>query len=189
MARRRKHSPRRRSQVEVSDVVWRFLMDELPKEEREGNWEIFELAHARRGERVTHPDALELWDAVKDDLVTAFAEKHPGQRPETWWRLEAPRQNPGPDEYTAYFRYQPEPRLLLGGKGRAIWDRYAAYGRVYYFGLPLMDRDSLDPTDPPVFESEAAYLKRFDFLPGEQKRLPVDALAPVYFNISEYWVA
>jgi len=36
--------------------------------------------------------------------------------------------------------------------------------------------DAIDPTDPPVFESEAAYLKRLDLLlTGEEARLPADA--------------
>lgn len=32
--------------------------------------------------------------------------------------------------------------------------------------------DAIDPDDPPVFESEAAYLKRLNlFMPGEEARL------------------
>jgi hypothetical protein len=36
--------------------------------------------------------------------------------------------------------------------------------------------DAIDAADPPVFESEASYLKPLDlFLPGEEARLPADA--------------
>ena len=46
----------------------------------------------------------------------------------------------------------PEPRRRLGGTGTP--------------GL------AIDPNDPPIFESEAAYLERHGlFLPGERKRL------------------
>ena len=38
---------------------------------------------------------------------------------------------------------------------------------------------AIDPADPPVFESQAAYLKRHGlFLRGEERRLPVDAFEP-----------
>jgi len=99
-------------------------------------------------------------------------------------------------------RKMAEPRKRLGGIGtpkheylayvpsfdRGIPDRWvSAWDVSYYNGRAVNIRgerigekyeeghfpyDAIDPDDPPVFESEAAYLKRLNlFMPGEEARL------------------
>jgi hypothetical protein len=55
----------------------------------------------------------------------------------------------------------------------------------YEHGLP-MGWEFLRKEAPPIFESEAAYLKRFGlFMPGEERRLPADAFEPVALDVTE----
>jgi hypothetical protein len=108
--------------------------------------------------RLRHRD---LWEANRDELLTEWIEAYPGLRPWGWWRYDAP-----------------EGRRMLAGTGRPILD----YGRNHvpswreFAGLPVLLE--LDATDPPVFESEPATLRRLDVLTREERR----ALTPVDFE-------
>jgi hypothetical protein len=99
-----------------------------------------------------------VWERVGPRLLEAFIAGHPGSRPHGWWTFDAPG-----------------PRFKLGGSGRTE----CGYAPVA-FGIKDLERGTVDPHDPPVLESEAAYLKRHGlFLPGEAKRVPRSAFRPV----------
>jgi hypothetical protein len=126
---------------------------------------------------------------VGEQIVADWAQDNPGTRPLAWWRFDAP-----------------EPRKRLGGIGTAehevlataLWlirgipaswlgawmaencrQASARRGEVFE-GVPI------DPKFPPLYESEAAYLKRLDLLlPGEEKRLDLADFEPEAVNVAE----
>lgn len=79
----------------------------------------------------------------------------------------------------------PEPRRRLGGTGTPCHE-CLAYVVHYAYGVPTswikrgVDTDlgvpAIDPANPPIYESEGAYLERLSLLlPGERRQLlPVD---------------
>jgi hypothetical protein len=103
-----------------------------------------------------------LWHEHREAIVAGWIGGRPGSRPHAWWRRDAT-----------------EPRELVAGAGRVVpWgpDRYEWIWRNY-FGLP--HTIDLDVDDPPVFESEAAYLRRLSLLEREEtRRLRPSAFEP-----------
>ncbi len=113
------------------------------------------------------------WAQIRDDLIASWAEERPGRRPRAWWQFEAK-----------------EMRQRLSGTGDAIFEALLPGHEVYYLGIPIRWLQPgyagpagapIDPEDPPIFESEGAYLKRLDLLlPGERKRLAPDDFLPEF---------
>jgi hypothetical protein len=134
---------------------------------------------------------------------------HPGARPRCWWDYSAPRQPSGSWPGWWLDGKLPEPRLRLGGVGTPVHEVLAyvpgfEYGlpvlwverwmAEYYngrardvHGKPIGTSHKpgdfkgvpIDPDDPPVFESQAAYLERHGLLlPGERRRLRKVDLEP-----------
>jgi hypothetical protein len=106
-----------------------------------------------------HP---QFWAANADELIEETIRATPGRRPWGWWRWTAT-----------------DGRRRLGGAGCPVpYGRHGAESWREHFGLPVL-RD-LDPDDPPVFESEAAALRRFDVLTRQEaRRLRPQAFEPV----------
>jgi hypothetical protein len=122
-----------------------------------------------------------LWLAHGERFTADYADENPGKRPPRWWE---------------YSRPSPEPRLRVGGVGTALYEhlmRTEGYPRLdYKIGIPAKwisrsDKQrmpfkgcgccqAVDPSDPPRFESQAAYLRRLKLLlPDEERRLgPAD---------------
>ena len=95
-----------------------------------------------------------LWPQFRDDVLANWVSTRPGTRPSHWWAYDAT-----------------EPRQRLGGVGTPVFEALA-YAPSYKLGIPEGYGDDFDASDPPQFESEAAYLRRLKlFAPGEQKRL------------------
>jgi hypothetical protein len=104
-----------------------------------------------------------VWRENADRIVAEFAAENPGQRPLLWWRFDAP-----------------EPRRRLGGTGTPLHECSACALNLHY-GVPshwrradqfYLNGTPIDPANPPIYESEATYLKRLGLLlPGEGKRL------------------
>lgn len=102
-----------------------------------------------------------VWQAHKEWVVAEHVKASPGTRPRRWWQREAP-----------------EPRRRVGGKGTLTSDVIAVLP-TWHLGIPSCWHD-LDPDDPPLFESEAAYLDRLGLmLPGEKGRLTGRDFEPV----------
>jgi hypothetical protein len=148
-----------KQRIELSINARRWLLGGSPR----GPWHYL-------GDIVNHrstgrPDLPALWAAHREAVVQYWARRHPGTRPRQWWKHDAP-----------------EPRKRLGGIGTPLHE-CSAYALWLEFGVPVgwRRRDehdflsrgiSLDPANPPRYESEASYLRRLGLLlPGERKRL------------------
>ena len=116
------------------------------------------------------------WAEVRDEIIEEWVIAHPGSRPRTWWAQDAP-----------------SPRRRIGGIGQAAYE-VTAHAEVYDHGLPAVwvmpgdgfDGVPVDLDDPPVFESEAGYLRRFGLLlAGELERLAEGAFAPVAIEVED----
>ena len=104
-----------------------------------------------------------VWRESADRIVAEHVRVSPGSRPAHWWTYSAP-----------------EARQRLGGKGDTL-DTCTTYAPALAFGIPILWRRHgdiftigvpVDPTNPPAFESQAAFLGRHKlFLPGERRRL------------------
>ena len=102
-------------------------------------------------------DALAVaWQRYRDDIIAEFARTKPGRRPSRWWSEEG------------------HMRERLGGAGE-LRD-----GGKWHLGLPQhWEPRSIRWDDLPVYESEAACLKRLGLLlPGEAARLCPEDLIP-----------
>ena len=118
------------------------------------------------------PEKLEaLWREHGAEIVAEHILDDPGTRPQRWWTYDAP-----------------EPRLRLGGIGTACHERLANLCRLDR-GVPVdwifsdlvatyekmglsLGVPAVDPSDPPRYESQAAYLDRINLLtPGERRQL------------------
>ncbi len=139
-------------------------------------------------------DIRAAWDEVQESILADWIDRYPGRRPRFWWKFEAP-----------------EPRQRLGGTGTPCHEvlahaPYYPFG-VPVFWVSQWDADfyngrrcdvngnrigtkykegdfagvPIDPQDPPLYESEAEYLRRLGLLlPGERKRLSPDDFAPEF---------
>lgn len=147
------------------------------------------------------PEPKELWDQNQDEFLPAFIAKNPGRRPLAWWHWSAPRWN-DPYEGIFFHGTLCEPRQRIGGIGTPSFEVLAyvphfdkgiptgwvsKFEEDYYTGrvkdIPghKVERNNregdfkgvaIDPNDPPVFESETAYLLRNGLLtPAEKKHL------------------
>ena len=139
-------------------------------------------------------DIRAAWNEVKDSILADWTDTYPGTRPLHWWKFEAP-----------------EPRRRVGGTGTPAHEVFAnlpcyAFGipvswvsqwqADYYNGrrrdvngkrIGTEYREghfagvAIDPEDPPLYESEAEYLRRHGLLlPGERKRLSPDDFESEY---------
>jgi hypothetical protein len=115
-----------------------------------------------------------LWTEHAEQITAEWAAKHPGTRPQHWWRFSAPRLPIAEQGEHATWYYAPElimPRLHLGGSG-APDAELTIHVYCLDHGLPILREGDFDPADPPVWESEMAYLKRHGLLlPGERMRM------------------
>ncbi len=105
------------------------------------------------------------WEKVKEMILDNWIKLKPGTRPKYWWVFDAPEAE----------------RKRLGGAGETLPSLCHEGNLRANRGLPSAwwFRDSFDPSDPPIFESQATYLARHDlFLPGEMDRLNNDAFSP-----------
>jgi hypothetical protein len=163
-------------------------------------WEIFALAGSKAA-------VQQAWEALREDLLAEFIRANPGRRPWGWWEFDAPRWGRKFNAY--YDGTLPEPRLRLGGTGtpayealayvpsftRGIPDSWVKAWDVEFYngrakdihGEPIGTKymeghfpyKAIDPDDPPIFESQASYLKRNGLLsPAEAKRIPAEAWEP-----------
>ena len=126
------------------------------------------------------PDALRAaWSELRDDILQGFITEYPGARPWAWWHYDAPRAPLG--VFQGWWDGT-EPRLRLGGTGTPSHE-VLNYVPAFSFGLPeawITDEDvatwprlaghAIDPSDPPTFESEAAYLQRHGLLSATEAR-------------------
>ena len=112
-----------------------------------------------------------LWQEHGQAVMRWWARNFPGRRPDSWWEWAAP-----------------EPRRRVGGTGEPVPGE--TWPHDFHLGIPsdwhddpedceLFGGEPVDETDPPLFESQAAYLKRLGLLePGELRRIGKGAMEP-----------
>ena len=88
-----------------------------------------------------------VWEAVRKEILSPFIKVNPCTRPYAFWACAT------------------EPRKQVGGAGVAWRLGMVADGE----GLPKYWEIHWQKKDPPVFESQAAYLKRLDLLTPTEK--------------------
>jgi len=103
-------------------------------------------------------------------LIREYVKDFPGRRPWSWWRWTAK-----------------EPRKILAGTGKP------ELTAITYQGFPLAIHE-VQEEDPPMFESQAAYLHRLRLLSEEERKAllpedfipaPLDEEARRYVYINE----
>jgi hypothetical protein len=168
--------------------------------------------HALRFEDVS---TRVLWEACRDEVLADWIREHPGTRPSCWWRFDAPRWLDDGHPGWYFHNKLPEPRRRLGGVGTPSYevlryvpsfrfglpDRWVEPSQVEYYngrskdihGTPIGTQYSeghfsgvaIDWSDPPRFESQAAYLNRHGLLaPAERRRLTPADFEPVTLHQS-----
>jgi hypothetical protein len=159
-----------------------MIDEEVAEYLRTGHYRREDGSWAWPAEVLMHYDSWpgELWQAAGGPILREFVRQNPGRRPWAWWEYDAPRAR----EMFKCDRWA-IPRRRLGGIGREVWlpPVLSAYVPDYSFGLPTwFAKHSV--TDPPRFESQAAYLTRYGLLaPGEAalitpQRLAAEFVAP-----------
>ena len=105
------------------------------------------------------PQYPAVWATIADRAVAEWSAQYPGTRPASWWFWSAP-----------------ELRRLTGGTYRCI----VGAGRCHDTGIPYIDGWQ---DDPPVVESEPAFLDRQDlWIQGERERVSPSAFAEQLFS-------
>ncbi len=104
------------------------------------------------------------WKRNREKVLSDWINERPGSRPHGFWAFDAP-----------------EPRLQVGGDGKLC------QGTLFYdFGLPnFCHWIKVNENDPPLFESQAAYLLRLNLLTKSEEnwlKMHQNALKPVRFD-------
>jgi hypothetical protein len=141
--------PPRRLRPQLPLAAYRWLL-----EGQRSAWYYLDLT--------TDPATQRLfWEQHRDAVVPHHVRRHPGSRPKMWWRFTAP-----------------EPRRRVGGIGTPLFECGGAWAALYEYGVPMdWKTDEHNPRagtplsadDPPLFESEAAYLRRHGLLLREER--------------------
>ena len=120
------------------------------------------------------PDPVKIeWTNSRKRILGSWIASHPGTRPYAWWCFDAP-----------------EARQRVGGTGTPKHE-VLKYAPTCVFGIPVywithqdtgilgkagFKGNPVDANDPPLFESQAAYLARHGLLSDrETAALPVNA--------------
>jgi hypothetical protein len=171
--------PRKRQNVktrwqEFSETALWIVSDGLyPKPEVPDIWDKWTLEHPTASAR--RRECSELWAQVEEQLLEEWIAERPGTRPLYWWLFSAPLMDDAEilDQWRDcwFVNDLRAPRLQIRGTGEAAHVRWASSVPAFGYGIP--DRwASIDPEDPPVFESQAAYLRRHGRLTvDEESRL------------------
>ena len=193
----------RRRREPVGQHAWAWLTD-APAPPDNGDDDAFEFKFLTGAE-----ERRAMWEAHRDKILTAWVKDKPGTRPARWWEFDAPRSPVGTYPGCYYDGELPEPRRRIGGTGSPKYEflAYAAsfeFGLPTYWvdewevsyyngrskdihGIPIgtefsegnFDGIAYDPDDPPIFESQAAYLERHGLLtPAEKGALTPEAFEP-----------
>jgi hypothetical protein len=171
-----------------------LALGKIPEPKQEGVLECFMLRGNRRNEK-------KMWEKYKNFILADWLQNRPGTRPWAWWRFDAPRwQKSFNGAY--FEGTLPEPRQRVGGVGGPQFEHLGVKPRFsfgvpvdwldqfmadYYNGrardkhgemIPCKYKEgdfsgvALDLDNPPLYESEASYLKRHGLLTkSEEKRL------------------
>jgi hypothetical protein len=110
-----------------------------------------------------------LWEDYRAGILADWIKTRPGTRPAMWWRYDAPRLDPS--QLGRWSRTVVAPRLIetrrkLRGDGKPLHEALN-YAPSHDYGIPAWFGD---PDNPPVFESQHAYLRRHGLLLPAERR-------------------
>jgi len=93
------------------------------------------------------------WALHKDFILASWIKKTPCTRPWAWWEVDAPEQC-----------------QKISGTGTRLHERMKIYYRDMKnrYGVEV-ERDVFDPNDPPIYESQAAFLERHGLLTAAER--------------------
>lgn len=171
-------------------IVHLLLYGELLKESESDNKAfVFQFSYDRKIQQ-------KIWNDIKAGVLKQFIKKNPCKRPLSWWKFDAPKEKV---EGWDHERFDSPQRQRLGGIGTPScevtnsWSGFP-YGipsafidqwSVDYYngrakdihgksiGTNYKEGDfsgvAIDPNDPPLYESQAAYLERLGLLTPTEK--------------------
>ena len=121
-----------------------------------GGLELWNAVYSSLRGSTTIPD---YWAELRAEVLADWIATTPGTRPWAFWKYDAP----APESIETDPELEPE----------LVMRRRSGAGFPYSdprenFGMSLLIDE--DPTDPPVFESEASYLLRNEFLSAAEKK-------------------
>jgi hypothetical protein len=132
-------------------------------------------------------EAEQIWLGAKEFVIPEWIKRHPGSRPPYWWHFDAPREPKGrwPG---CFFDGRSAERKRVGGTGFTQWDNGGAIVPHFERGVPsYWVTESIDSDDPPIFESEATYLKRHGLMTAsELRRLRTKDFEPEILDLEKF---
>jgi len=159
----RKNAKRKVKIEQKPSWLLRYLaFGEIPGPKDEGALDCYLLRGKQR-------NVKRMWKKYRDFILADCLQNRPGTRPFAWWIFDAPRWT---RKFNAWFDGTlPEPRERISGQGVIVWEKFPSIVPRLNFGVP-MDWYEINKDDPPMFESQASYLKRHGlFKKNEEKRL------------------
>jgi hypothetical protein len=155
----------------MRNATWSFLLDQEPPDgcAYEEVFEFWMLAKDEASLTALGLTQAVLWHEYGALVLRWWVQAKPGTRPSLWWKFRAP-----------------EPRLRLSGIGSPDSLRDMKFGVPTVWGRP--GRGDVhgprelcyDVDDPPLYESEATFLRRHELLlPSERRQLTQADYAPV----------
>jgi hypothetical protein len=149
------------------DATWLFLFDQRPPPDCpfEEDFEFWKLERDEADMTRLGLSQEALWLQHGADVLAWWTQVKPGTRPSLWWKFRAP-----------------ELRRRLGGVGEPDAMRDIRFGVPTRWTRPVKgdyhgkSELTFDPADPPLYESEPAFLRRHELLlPSERRQLtPAD---------------
>ena len=122
----------------------------------------FEALHFFYADR-KHDSKKELYKSIHEGFLGDWIEKYPCARPWAWYEYDAPRwDDPWKDCF--YHGTFAEPRQHISG------GKLCEYNYVPKFYKGIFKYWHYTEDDLPIFESEAAYLKRLNLLTEEEEK-------------------
>ena len=111
--------------------------------------------------------ARKIWEEHRDAFLPEFIQRNPGQRPAGWWAWDCPRQA-DKDIDCFWHGTLPEERLWASGGGFEV-------NGVPHYARGVPSYAEYDEADPPMFESQASFLRRWNLLTSaELKKLKAE---------------
>jgi hypothetical protein len=174
----KRRTPKARSGA-IPDLEWSILNDQTDPFDVPGWDGYFFRYHQLPGSLLT-PTLGDFWLTHGEEITADWAVTRPGTRPSFWWKFSAPR-------WATWDAALGEPRAQVGGAGEAVHRRSCALrlNLLHYAIGVSQEWRGTDPADPPMVESQAAYLRRHGlFLPGEARRLSAADYVPELVRIA-----
>jgi len=121
----------------------------------------FEVLHFFYSDLKSEDLKLELYEQIRVEFLKDWIQANPCTRPWSWWQYDCPRQKDA-DKGCFWHGTLPEERLHMGGGRQSTMNYFPVYYKSI-FRYWHFENDA-----PPMFESEAAFLKRLNLLTDDE---------------------